>query len=110
VNGAYDATKKLGSNLRKLGAPDTKSGRRAKQQVDELAAQLENEVGTIATAVKRAYGGAGVLNAIAVGSETLARMRTQVTRTLERLRRLDNGPLTTGFLQARACNRLFGSA
>jgi len=110
VSDASDATKKLGSTLRKLGAPDTKSGQRAKEQVDDLAGRLEHEVGTIAAAVKQASGGAGVLEAIAVGSQTLARMRTEVTRTLERLRRLDNGALTNGFLQADACNRLFGSA
>lgn len=109
VNDAGDATKKLGSKLRKLGAPDTKSGQRAKQQVDDLAGRLENEVGTIAAVVKQASGGAGVLTAIAVGSRTLARMRTEVTRTLERLRRLDNGALTNGFLQADACNRLFAA-
>jgi hypothetical protein len=110
VNDADHATKKLAARLRRLGAPATDSGRQAKQQVDDLATRLEDEVGTIAAAVRRASGGTGVLEAIAVGSETLARMRTQVTGTLERLKRLDTGPLASGFLQADACNRLLGSA
>ena len=109
VNGADDATRTLGRDLRKLGAPDTPSGQRAKQAVDTLAARLQTEVGRIAAAVRNASGAAGVLKAVTVGSSTLAKMRTQVTRTLLRLRRLDNGPLTNGFLQASSCKRLFGS-
>jgi len=110
VNDADDATTKLGGDLRSLGAPDTASGQRAKQLVGALAAQLETEVGTIAAAVRKASDAPGVLNAVTVGGNTLAKMRTQVTRTLLRLRRLDNGPLTNAFLQAGSCKRLFGTA
>jgi len=110
VRSADGATRKLGTSLRKLGAPDTPSGQRAKQIVGTLAGRLEAEVGTIAAAVRKASGAAGVLEAVAAGGATLAKMRTQVTRALDRLQRLDNGPLANGFLDARSCNHLVGSA
>src|SRR5581483_224625 len=56
VRSADGATRKLGTSLRKLGAPDTPSGQRAKQIVGTLAGRLEAEVGTIAAAVRKASG------------------------------------------------------
>jgi uncharacterized phage infection (PIP) family protein YhgE len=40
INSIVDATSKLASNLKSLGAPDTPSGAQAKQQVDSFATQL----------------------------------------------------------------------
>jgi hypothetical protein len=103
------ATRRLGRSLRRLGAPDTPSGQQAKRQVDALAVRLEGEVGRIVAAVRKTSGAVGVLDAVTVGAGTLGRMRTQVTNTLGRLRRLDGGPLASGFLDASSCSHLLGT-
>jgi methyl-accepting chemotaxis protein len=44
VTSIVDATNTLSSNLKALGAPDTDTGKQAKQQVDSLATQLDQTV------------------------------------------------------------------
>ena len=60
---AKSATETLSSDLKGLGKPDTPSGQQAKDSLDKLSANLQQDVATIESAVKGVSGVSGALAA-----------------------------------------------
>jgi gas vesicle protein len=101
------ATDTLVDDLRGVGRPDTDAGQQAKDSVDQLAGELEQEADKIESAVEDVSGVSGVLNAVSTVAATLATMSTQVTSTVEELEQLDaQGELRDAFEEAPPCSEL----
>ena len=105
------ATDTLESDLSDLGKPDTESGQQAKDSIDQLASDLETDADSIKTAVDGVSDLSGVASAAATASSTLAKMKSQVTSTVNSLEQLDpQGELHDAFEQSSACQELSGSS
>jgi methyl-accepting chemotaxis protein len=101
------ATDTLVDDLRGVGRPDTDAGQQAKDSVDQLAGELEQEADKIESAVEDVSGVSGVLNAVSTVTATLATMSTQVTSTVDELEQLDaQGELRDAFEEAPPCSEL----
>ena len=107
VKGATDT---LVEDLKGVGKPDLEAGEQAKDSVDQLSDELENEVDKIESAVDDVSGVSGVLSAVSTVTATLSTMATQVTSTLDELEQQDaQGELKEAFQQADSCSELSGS-
>ena len=107
---ATSATQTLASDLKGLGKPDTPSGQQAKDSLDTLSTNLQQDVATIESAIKDASGVSGALTATSTVTGTLGMMRTQITTTFTDLQGLDaKGELKTAFANSSACNSLRSS-
>ena len=101
------ATETLADDLRGIGRPDTEAGEQAKDSVDQLAGELEQEADKIESAVEDVSGVSGMLNAVSTVAATLATMSTQVTSTVDELEQLDaQGELRDAFEEAPSCSEL----
>jgi hypothetical protein len=102
-----DATETLRSDLEELGSPDTESGQQAKELVDELASDLQDDVDKIEAAAEDSEGASGTLSAVSVITGTLVTMGEKVASAFEQLEELDpSGELTDAFEQADSCESL----
>ena len=103
------ATQTLASDLKGLGKPDTPSGQQAKDSLDKLSANLQQDVATIESAVKGVSGVSGALAVASTVTGTFATMRTLVKTTFTDLQGLDaKGELKTAFTNSSACSSLTG--
>jgi hypothetical protein len=110
VSQAKDATNTLGSDLKKLGKPDTQAGQQAKDEVDQLSSNLTKNVKTIDDAVSNASGAAGVLTAVSTAGSTLVTMGNEVQSTVTSLKKIDpKGELQQAFQDSPACKSVLGS-
>ena len=101
------ATDKLESDLKGLGAPDTESGKKAKETVDRLAGQLKTDVATIEKAVKEVSGASGALKAVSTVSSSLVSVGDQVTTAFASIQQLDTkGELEKAFKDSEECKKL----
>ena len=107
---AKSATETLSSDdLKGLGKPDTPSGQQAKDSLDKLSANLQQDVATIESAVKGVSGVSGALAVASTVTGTFATMRTLVKTTFTDLQGLDaKGELKTAFTNSSACSSLTG--
>jgi hypothetical protein len=106
---AQAATQTLASDLKGLGKPDTQDGQQAKDSLDKLSTNLQQDVATIESAVKGASGVTGALTAVSTVTGTLTTMRTQIKTTFTDLQGLDaKGELNTALTNSSACNSLTG--
>ena len=114
LEGAADdvqgATETFVDDLRGLGKPDTEAGQEAQDSVDQLADQLETEVGKIEDAVDDVSGVSGVLTAVSTVTATLATMGNQLSSTFNELEQLDaGGELEDAFRESDSCRDLSGT-
>jgi hypothetical protein len=109
ADGVKSATDTLVNDLKDTPRPDSDAGQQAKDSVDQLADELEQEAGKIESAVEDASGASGIVTAVSTVTAALATMRTQVTSTVDELEGLDaQGELRTAFEDAVPCRELSG--
>jgi hypothetical protein len=106
---AKSATDTLTSDLGKLGTPDTDSGQKAKESLDQLSSDLTADMTKIQDALDSASGLTGIISAVSVVSSTAVTMGNQVSATFSTLQALDaKGELESAFKQASSCDTLLG--
>ncbi len=111
VDDAKGATSDFTSSLGDLGKPDTEAGQQAKDSVDQLSTQIDEDIATIEDAVDGATGVSGIVNAVQVISATVSKAGSQVTDTLTSFQDLDaKGELESAFKDAPACQKLTGGS
>jgi hypothetical protein len=102
-----DATKTLKDDLDNLGKPDTDTGDKAKESIDELSSNIGEGVDKIENTVKGASGANEALTAITTVGQTLQTMGNQVKSTVNELEQLDpGGELDQAFKNASSCSSL----
>ncbi len=110
VNDVKDANQKLSDDLSKLGKPDTESGQKVKQSVDDLSTTVNTEGQKIDDAVNNASGVSGLLSAGATISSSLSAMYAALSNTFQTLDNADvKGEMKTAFDQADSCSSLRSS-
>jgi ABC-type transporter Mla subunit MlaD len=104
VEDIKSATDTFVTDVRDVGRPDTDAGQQAKESLDQLADDVEQNMAKIESAVDDASDVSGVLTAVSVASATLVTMGDQISSTVEGLAELDaRGELTEAFERADAC-------
>jgi methyl-accepting chemotaxis protein len=107
IDDAQTSTDTFTSSLKGLGKPDTDAGQQAKDSVDQLATNIDEDMQTIQDAVANASGAAGVLTAVSTISTTLKTAGQQVSSTITGFQSLDaKGELETAFKAAPSCKDL----
>ncbi len=105
VDQAQAATDTFVSTTKSLGKPNTTSGSKAKETLDTLATQLDEDVSKLKSA-----SDSGVLAGISTATGALATAQTQITTAFHTLEGLDvQGELGDAFSQASSCSSLTGS-
>jgi hypothetical protein len=101
---ARDATETFVDDLRGLGAPDTESGEEARDTVEQLAGDMEQELDELEENVSNA---SGLVDAVTAVTSTLSAMGDHLSSTLNQLEQLDvRGELEDAFEEAPACDEL----
>jgi hypothetical protein len=101
------ATSDFVDDLRGLGAPDTESGKQAKESLDELSGNVEENMSKMKSAVDDASGASGVGKAVTAVGAALSSMGQQLSATFTELERLDaGGELEQAFSDADSCDEL----
>jgi ABC-type transporter Mla subunit MlaD len=111
LRGAADdvesATSEFVDDLRALGKPDTETGEEAKESLEQLAGQIEENLSTLRNAVEDASGSGGIVEAAGAASAALSAMDEQLSSTFAELQGLDaGGELEAAFSEADSCNEL----
>jgi hypothetical protein len=107
IDDAQTSTDTFTSSLKDLGTPDTDAGQQAKDSVDKLAADIDDDMQTIQDAVSNASGAAGLISAVSTISTTLKTAGQQVSSTIEGFKSLDTkGELESAFTAAPGCKGL----
>lgn len=102
-----DATSQFEDDLKGLGKPDTASGDKAKQSIDELTSNVHQDVDTMDGAIKDVQNGGSVMTALTTVTSTLSTMSTQVQKAFSDLQSLDpKGELESAFKNASSCKSL----
>jgi hypothetical protein len=105
------ASDTLVGDLKDLGKPDTKAGQDAKDAVDQLSSEVEDDVQEIQSTVDKASGVQGVLAAASSISATLSKMGNQINSAASKLDSADaSGELKQAFQDAPACKDLRNSS
>jgi hypothetical protein len=101
-----EATEKLADDLEGLGRPGTDAGEQAQDEIEELAADMRQDVEKI----EDAAGSGNAVTAATTISSTLSTMSSQLGSTLNELEQLDaQGELSDAFEEADACQDLANS-
>ena len=111
VKGAVDdlksATSDFVDDVRGLGKPDTEAGEQAKESLDQLADDADENLSTIESAVDDASGVSGLVQAVTAIGTALSTMGTQISSTFSELEQLDaGGELESAFKEADSCQEL----
>jgi uncharacterized protein YoxC len=107
VGDVESATDTFVDDVKGLGKPDTEAGQKAKESLDQLAEDMDNEVAKIKSATDGASGVSGVLAAVSTVTGTLSTMSQQIASTVSELEQIDaRGELEDAFTQADACKDL----
>src|SRR5580765_1388076 len=102
-----DATAQLKDDLNGLGKPDVSSGDKAKESIDTLSGNIQDDVDKINGAISDAQNGAGLATALTTVTSTISTMGTQVQTTFSDLKKLDpKGELESAFNNASSCKTL----
>ena len=102
-----DATAQLKDDLSGLGKPDVSSGDQAKESIDTLSGNIQDDVDKIEGAIKGAQSGGGIANALTTVTSTISTMGSQVQSTFSELEKLDpKGELESAFNNASSCKSL----
>jgi hypothetical protein len=106
VNEAASATEMLVGNLQDLGRPDTEAGQEAEDAVNQLADELQTDIGE----AERAAAGADTAQAASSIRDTFTTAQNQVTSAVTGLEQLDpQGELTSALEQSDRCRDLSSS-
>jgi methyl-accepting chemotaxis protein len=98
------ATQQFVDDVRGLGAPDTDAGEEAKEEIDQLADAIDEDVAEIEEAVE---GGEGLAATVSAITTALAGMGEELASTFTALEQLDAGSeLEEAFRDADACDEL----
>ena len=101
------ATSTFVDDVKSLGPPDTASGQKAKDEIDNLADELSSDADTIKSALNDISSGTGITTAVSTISTTATKMGTQAQSTVTNLKGLDaKGELKTAFENAPNCKSL----
>ena len=106
------ATHKLAEDLRGLGKPNTDSGQKAKDAIDQLATQVDSDVEEMKQAADKASGtgASGAVRAATSIATTLSKLGAQIGSAASSLQSADaKGDLEQGFKDAPACKNLSSS-
>jgi uncharacterized protein YoxC len=107
VDEVESATDTFVDDVKGLGSPDTEAGQKAKESLDQLADDLDNELTKIESATDGPSDVSGVLAAVSTVTGTLSTMSQQIASTVSELEQIDaRGELEDAFKQADACNDL----
>lgn len=103
------STKAFTDDLNDLGKPDTESGQEAKDLLDGLDEELDDDLQEIQTAVDDASP-TDILSTVSTVSEALGSMAQQVSSTFEELDQLDaSNELEQAFEEADSCDEIRSS-
>jgi ABC-type transporter Mla subunit MlaD len=98
------ATQEFVDDVRGLGTPDTESGEQAKEQIDQLADSVEENVTKIEDAVD---DGGSLATTVSAVTTALSSMGEQLSAAFTSLGQLDpGGELEQAFKDADACDEL----
>jgi hypothetical protein len=106
------ATNTFADDLKGLGKPNTDAGQQAKDAIDKLATQINEDVGTLQSAVNDAAGKGtkGAVSAASSIATSLSTMSTQIASAASKLQQADaKGEIEQGFRDAPACKKLSSS-
>jgi hypothetical protein len=102
-----NASDTLVGDLKDLGKPDTKAGQDAKDAVDQLSSEVEDDVQEMQSTVDNVSGAQGVLAAASSVSATLSKMGNQINSAASKLDSADpSGELKQAFRDSPACKSL----
>jgi hypothetical protein len=103
------STKEFTDDLEDLGKPDTESGQEAKDLLDGLDEELDDDLQEIQSTVDDASS-TDILSTVSTVSEALGEMARQVSSTFEELDQLDaSNELEQGFEEADSCDEIRSS-
>ena len=101
------ATSDFVDDVRGLGKPDTGAGEQAKESLDQLADEADQNLSAIKSAVDNASGVSGAVAAVTAISAALSTMGDQLSSTVAELKQLDaGGELEAAFNEADSCKTL----
>ena len=107
VDDFESATSEFVDDLRGLGEPDTEAGDKAKESLDQLSRNVEENVSKMKSAVDDASGVSGIVEAATAVSASLSTMGEQLSSTFAELKQLDpGGELKRAFSEAHSCDEL----
>jgi hypothetical protein len=107
VDDLADATSDFVDDVRGLGPPDTEAGQQAKESLDQLADDADENLSTVQNAVDDVSGPSGILAAMTAISEAVSTMSQQFSSTFAELEQLDpGGDLEAAFNEADSCDQL----
>jgi len=107
VDDLKSATSDFVDDVRGLGKPDTEAGDKAKESLDQLADDADENLSTIQSAVDNASGVSGLVQAVTAVGTALSTMGTQISSTFTELEQLDaGGELEAAFKDADSCKAL----
>jgi hypothetical protein len=99
ANEVADATETLVGGLQDLDRPDIEAGEEAKDEIEQLADELQTDIGEIERAAADGSGNAARASLNTMGNE--------ITSTLQSLGQIDaQGELRSAFEQSDACREL----
>ncbi len=101
------ATNDFVDDVRGLGQPETEAGEEAKESLDQLADDIDENVAQIQSEVEDASGVRGVVEAATAVSAALSTMGTQLSSTFAELEQLDGAAeLQRAFEESDSCASL----
>ena len=107
VDDLKSATSDFVDDVRGLGKPDTEAGDKAKESLDQLADDADENLSTIQSAVDNASGVSGLVQAVTAITTAISTMGTQISSTFTQLEQLDaGGELEAAFKDADSCKAL----
>lgn len=105
ANDFKSATEEFVDDMRGLGTPDTEAGEQAKEEVDQLADSVDENVSKIEDAVDGDGGSLG--ETVSAVTQALAAMGQDLASTFTSLEQLDAGSeLEDAFRDAESCDEL----
>ena len=107
VDDLASATSDFVDDVRGLGPPDTEGGQEAKESLDQLADDADENLSTVQNAIDDVSSPSEIVEAITVISAAVSTMGQQLSSTFAELEQLDpGGDLETAFNEADSCNEL----
>lgn len=104
ANDFKSATQEFVDEVRGLGVPDTEAGDQAKEEIDELADSVDENVKKIEDAVE---GDSGLAATVSAVTGALSAMGQQLAAAFSSLEQLDaGGELEDAFRDAESCDEL----
>jgi uncharacterized protein YoxC len=107
VDDLESATSDFIDDVRGLGTPDTEAGEQARESLDQLADDAEENLSAIQKAVDDVEGVGGVVEAVTAISTAISTMGGQLSSAFDELQQLDaGGELEAAFKEADSCEEL----